>query len=334
MSQKRELKKLTGLDNLFGEEVEQTLSDSTLPLFQIIFPPSQPRRYFDPVKLKSLADSIKEVGLLEPIVVRKIEEDKYELIAGERRLKACEIAKIEKISVVIIECDEKKARKLRLVENLQREDLNAYEETLGILELLTEELDIAQETVVKLLYDMNNETKGNSNHNVMVSEEGQIIQDVFSKLGKITWQSFVANRLPLLKLHLDIQTALQKGNIEYTKAKEVNRIKNDDERQKVLSKAIAESLSLSEIRVLVANILQQQSKSKPPSHNQEQKEKADKIYKALRKSKIWNDDKKLKEINKLFEQIEALLEEEKKEDTSLQSDSLVADNSLEKVLDG
>jgi ParB family chromosome partitioning protein len=334
MSQKRELKKLTGLDNLFGEEVEQTLSDSTLPLFQIILPPSQPRRYFDPVKLKSLADSIKEVGLLEPIVVRKIEEDKYELIAGERRLKACEIAKIEKISVVIIECDEKKARKLRLVENLQREDLNAYEETLGILELLTEELDIAQETVVKLLYDMNNETKGNSNHNVMVSEEGQIIQDVFSKLGKITWQSFVANRLPLLKLHLDIQTALQKGNIEYTKAKEVNRIKNDDERQKVLSKAIAESLSLSEIRVLVANILQQQSKSKPPSHNQEQKEKADKIYKALRKSKIWNDDKKLKEINKLFEQIEALLEEEKKEDTSLQSDSLVADNSLEKVLDG
>jgi ParB family chromosome partitioning protein len=334
MSQKRELKKLTGLDNLFGEEVEQTLSDSTLPLFQIILPPSQPRRYFDPVKLKSLADSIKEVGLLEPIVVRKIEEDKYELIAGERRLKACEIAKIEKISVVIIECDEKKARKLRLVENLQREDLNAYEETLGILELLTEELDIDQETVVKLLYDMNNETKGNSNHNVMVSEEGQIIQDVFSKLGKITWQSFVANRLPLLKLHLDIQTALQKGNIEYTKAKEVNRIKNDDERQKVLSKAIAESLSLSEIRVLVANILQQQSKSKPPSYNQEQKEKADKIYKALRKSKIWNDDKKLKEINKLFEQIEALLEEEKKEDTSLQSDSLVADNSLEKVLDG
>jgi len=334
MSQKRELEKLTGLDNLFGDEEEQSSSDYTLPLSQIILPPSQPRRYFDPVKLKSLADSIKEVGLLEPIVVRKIEEDKYELIAGERRLKACEIAKLEKISVVIIECDEKKARKLRLVENLQREDLNAYEETIGILELLAEELDINQETVVKLLYDMNNETKGNSNHNVMVSEEGQIIQDVFSKLGKITWQSFVANRLPLLKLHLDIQTALQKGNIEYTKAKEVNRIKNDDERQKVLSKAIAESLSLSEIRVLVANILQQQSESKPPSHNQEQKEKADKIYKALRKSKIWNDDKKLKKINKLFEQIEALLEEEKKEDTSLQSDSLVADNSLEKALDG
>ena len=333
MTQKRELEKLTGLDNLFGDEEEQSLSDSTLPLSQIILPPSQPRRYFDPAKLKSLADSIKEVGLLEPIVVRQIEKDKYELIAGQRRLKACEIAKIEKISVVILECDEKKARKLRLVENLQREDLNAYEETIGILELLAEELNIDQETVVKLLYDMNNQTKGNSNHNVMVSDEGRIIQDIFSKLGKITWQSFVANRLPLLKLHLDIQTALQKGDIEYTKAKEVNRIKNDTERQQVLNKAIAESLSLSEIRTLVTNILQHQSKSKPPSHNQEQKEKADKIYKALRKSKIWNDDKKLKKINKLFDQIEALLKEENKDDVSFQSDSLVAENSLEKVLD-
>ena len=159
-------------------------------------------------------------------------------------------------------------------------------------------------------------------NNVMVSEEGRIIQDVFRELGKITWQSFVANCLPLLKLHLDIQTALQKGEIEYTKAKEINRIKNDDERQEVLNKAIAESLSLSEIRILVGNILQQQSESKPSSHNQEQKEKADKIYKALRKSKIWNDEKKLKKINKLFAQIEALLEEENKDDPSLQQGSL------------
>ncbi len=109
---------------------------------------------------------------------------------------------------------------------------------------------------------MNNESKGNSNHKVMVSEEGRIIQDVFSKLGKITCQSFVANHLPLLKLHLDIQTVLQKGEIEYTKAKEINRIKNDDERQKVLNKAIAEGLSLSEIRIIVENILQQQLESK------------------------------------------------------------------------
>ncbi|MCC5635482.1 ParB/RepB/Spo0J family partition protein [Nostoc sp. CHAB 5844] len=315
MSQKRELEKLTGLDNLFGDEEEQSLSDSTLPLSQIILPPSQPRRYFDPVKLKSLADSIKEVGLLEPIVVRKNEEDKYELIAGERRLKACEIAGVEEISVTIIECNEKKARKLRLVENLQREDLNAYEETIGILELLAEELDIDQEAVVSLLYQMNNETKGNSNHNVMVSEEALVIQTIFLQIGKISWESFVSNRLPLLKLPQDIQITLEKGQIEYTKAQVIARVKDNEKRQNILKKAIEENLSLSAIKELVGDILQIQSENKPQSPQQQNKERASKIYKSLLKSKIWDDEKKVKKVNRLFDQIEALLEE-KKEDAS------------------
>lgn len=294
MSQKRELEKLTGLDNLFGDEEEQSLSDSTLPLSQIILPPSQPRRYFDPVKLKSLANSIKEVGLLEPIAVRKIEEDKYELIAGERRLKACEIAGLEEISVVILECDEKKARKLRLVENLQREDLNAYEETIGILELLAEELDLDQEAVVSLLYQMNNETKGNSNHNVMVSEEALAIQTIFLQIGKISWESFVSNRLPLLKLPQDIQITLEKGQIEYTKAQVIARIKDNKKRQNILKKAIEENLSLSAIKELVGDILPIQSENKPQSPQQQNKERASKIYKSLLKSKIWDDEKKSK----------------------------------------
>ncbi len=315
MSQKRELEKLTGLDNLFGDEEEQSLSDSTLPLSQIILPPSQPRRYFDPVKLKSLADSIKEVGLLEPIAVRKIEEDKYELIAGERRLKACEIAGVEEISVTIIECNEKKARKLRLVENLQREDLNAYEETIGILELLAEELDIDQEAVVSLLYQMNNETKGNSNHNVMVSEEALVIQTIFLQIGKISWESFVSNRLPLLKLPQDIQITLEKGQIEYTKAQVIARVKDNEKRQNILKKAIEENLSLSAIKELVGDTLQIQSENKPQSPQQQNKERASKIYKSLLKSKIWDDEKKVKKVNRLFDQIEALLEE-KKEDAS------------------
>jgi ParB family chromosome partitioning protein len=305
----------TGLDNLFGDEAEQSLSNSTLLLSQIILPPSQPRRYFDPVKLKSLADSIKEVGLLEPIVVRKIQEDKYELIAGERRLKACEIAGLEEILVVIIECDEKKARKLRLVENLQREDLNAYEETIGILELLAEELNIEQEAVVSLLYQMNNETKGNSNHNVMVSEEAYAIQTIFLQIGKISWESFVSNRLPLLKLPQDIQIILENGQIEYTKAQVIARIKDNEKRQNILKKAIEENLSLSVIKELVGSILQTKSQSKPQSPQQQNKERTSKIYKALIKSKIWDDDKKVKKVNRLFDQIEALLEE-KNEDAS------------------
>jgi len=312
MSQRRELEKLTGLDNLFGDE-EKALSNSTLPLSQIILPPSQPRRYFDPIKLKSLADSIKEVGLLEPIVVRKIKEDQYELVVGERRLKACEIAKLKELPVVIIECDEKKARKLRLVENLQREDLNAYEETIGILELLAEELDIDQERVIAFLYQMNNESKGNSNHNVMVSEEALAIQRIFTQIGKITWESFVSNRLPLLKLPSDIQATLKKGQIEYTKAQVIARIKNNEKRQYFLKKVIEENLSLSAIKELVGDILQTQSENKPQLPQQQNKERAGKIYKSLIKSKIWDDEKKVKKVNRLLDQIEALLTENKED---------------------
>ncbi|RAM49850.1 MAG: chromosome partitioning protein ParB [Hapalosiphonaceae cyanobacterium JJU2] len=323
MSQKRELEKLTGLDNLFGSSEEELSSDSTLPISAIIFPPTQPRRYFDPKKLQSLADSIKQEGLLEPIVVRPIGEPytnslksqnlptQYELIAGERRLKACQLAEITDVPVRIIECDEKTALRIRLVENLQREDLNAFEETMGILDLVKSELEVESNAVVSLLYQMNNEAKGNSNHNVMVSESAQIIQKIFSQIGKISWQSFVSNRLPLLKLPPDIQTVLEGGKIEYTKAQVIARVKDDFKRQDLLDKAIESNLSLSEIKEKVGNILKTQTGEKTlVSRKQEEKDRTDKIYKALRKSKIWDDEKKLKKINKLFSQIQALLEEE------------------------
>ncbi|TBR57065.1 chromosome partitioning protein ParB [Westiellopsis prolifica IICB1] len=322
MSQKRELEKLTGLDNLFGSSEEEFSSDSTLSISAIILPPSQPRRYFDPKKLQSLADSIKQEGLLEPIVVRPIGEPytnslksqnlptQYELIAGERRLKACQLAEITDIPVRIIECDEKTALRIRLVENLQREDLNAFEETMGILDLVKSELEVESNVVVSLLYQMNNEAKGNSNHNVMVSESAQIIQKIFSQIGKISWQSFVTNRLPLLKLPPDIQTVLEEGKIEYTKAQVIARVKDDFKRQDLLDKAIESNLSLSEIKEKVGNILKTQTGEKTlVSRKQEEKDRTDKIYKALRKSKIWEDEKKLKKINKLFSQIQALLEE-------------------------
>ncbi len=345
MSQKRELEKLTGLDNLFGSEEDPPSSDTTLPISAIILPPSQPRRYFDPKKLQSLADSIKQEGLLEPIVVRPVGElyanslksqniptqAAYELIAGERRLKACQLAELTDIPVRIIECDEKTALRIRLVENLQREDLNAFEETMGILDLIKSELEVESHTVVSLLYQMNNEAKGNSNHNVMVSESAQVIQKIFSQLGKISWQSFVANRLPLLKLPPDIQTVLEKGKIEYTKAQVIARVKDDFKRQDLLDKAIESNLSLSEIKEEVGNILQTQDEKKPLSRKQEEKDKTDRIYKALRKSKIWDDEKKLKKINKLFAQIQALLEEENTD--SLPESNLVASNTSEKELE-
>ncbi|NMF65939.1 chromosome partitioning protein ParB (plasmid) [Brasilonema octagenarum UFV-E1] len=300
------------LDDLLGSSATQEESTkkntTTLPIDSIILPPSQPRRYFDTEALQSLANDIKAQGLLAPIAVRYTSGNTYELMAGERRLRACKIAGLEEIAVNIIDCDEKTATRIRLAENLQREDLNAYEETIGILELLALELDLNQDTVISLLYEMNNETKGNSNHNVMVSDDALTLQDIFSKLSKITWQSFVANRLPLLKLPGDIQSVLAKGELEYTKATTISKIKDLEQRQEVLKQAIEEKLSLSQIKKIVGDTLKASKQEKQETPTRELATRVGKISSLLRKDKTLNEDKKrLNKVNKLIEQLMELL---------------------------
>ncbi|MBD2248020.1 ParB/RepB/Spo0J family partition protein [Nostoc sp. FACHB-888] len=306
----RTLDRLSGLDGLFGNDEDATTQASMFPISQIILPKSQPRRYFDQNKLESLANSIKEVGLLEPIVVRCIRENTYELVAGERRLKACQIAKLENVAVNIIECDNITASRIRLVENLQREDLNVYEETIGILELLAMLLEIDQETVVQHMYQMHHAYNGETGHNVMSNKESLTIQKVFTQLGKITWQSFVSNRLPILNLKDDIKAALAEGKIEYTKALAISKIKDKEKRTEVLRQAIEESLSLSKIKEIVKEIIQQSPKDeKNVSVKKQYQEKTSDIFKLLKKSKVWDDDKKVKQLMKSIGQIEKLLTE-------------------------
>ena len=306
----RTLDRLSGLDGLFGNDEDATTQASMLPVSQIILPKSQPRRYFDQNKLESLANSIKEVGLLEPIVVRCIRENTYELVAGERRLKACQIAKLENVAVNIIECDNTTASRIRLVENLQREDLNVYEETIGILELLAMLLEIDQETVVQHMYQMHHAYNGETGHNVMSNKESLTIQKVFTQLGEITWQSFVSNRLPILNLKDDIKAVLAEGKLEYTKALAISKIKDKEKRTEVLRQAIEESLSLSKIKEIVKEILQQSPKDeKNVSVKKQYQEKTSYIFKLLKKSKVWDDDKKVKQLMKSIGQIEKLLTE-------------------------
>jgi ParB family chromosome partitioning protein len=305
----RTLERMSGLDDLFGETSANLTPTSTLPIEQIVLSPSQPRRYFDPEKLESLANSIKEVGLLEPLVVRPIGNDIYELIAGERRLRACKIALLENVAVNIIECDETAAKRIRLVENLQREDLNVYEETIGILELLTTLLSTELESVVQLLYQMNHAHKGNADQNVLVSDESLTIQELFSKLGKITWLSFVTTRLPLLKLKEDIKEVLSKGELEYTKALAISKIKDDKQRAIVLKRAIDEKLSLSKIKELVEKALPKtpNKKENPPPSKKEVSSRLNRLNKAVKDSDIWEKPKELKELVKALTQIEKLL---------------------------
>lgn len=124
-----------GLDSLFSANSEETLSTEVM-LSQIEPNRDQPRKDFDEQALNELAESIKEHGLLQPILVRSKPSGGYEIIAGERRWRASRIAGLRTVPVVIKEMDEKEAAEVALIENLQREDLNPVEEAMGYRSLM------------------------------------------------------------------------------------------------------------------------------------------------------------------------------------------------------
>jgi ParB family chromosome partitioning protein len=116
---------------------------------EALVPSPQPRRRFE--NLEALAESIREKGVLQPLLVRPLGDGRYAIVAGERRYRAAKMAGLAEVPVRVLDLSEKEARLLALVENLQREDLNPYEETLGVLDLLSEELGKTREEVVGLL---------------------------------------------------------------------------------------------------------------------------------------------------------------------------------------
>ena len=119
-----------------------------LDVNEITSSPYQPRRQFDPKGMKELADSISQSGLLQPITVRRREGGFYQIIAGERRWRACRMAGLVEVPVRVIEADDRRVAELALVENLQREDLNPIEEALGYKSLI-EEYGLTQEEASK-----------------------------------------------------------------------------------------------------------------------------------------------------------------------------------------
>ncbi|MBF2013865.1 MAG: ParB/RepB/Spo0J family partition protein [Rivularia sp. T60_A2020_040] len=150
-------------------------ADSTqnVPLKQIHIAPTQPRRYFDPKALSELAESIKQHGILQPLLVRPRAKTGYELVAGERRYRAAKECGLKDVPVVIRELSNEAAFQLALIENLQREDLNPVEETEGILHLLAIRLGRAVEEIPPLLRRLQHERKeaAKSDNNAIVTEE-------------------------------------------------------------------------------------------------------------------------------------------------------------------
>lgn len=144
-----------GLDALFSmpvEEEEKLKEDDTLKNLKIIeVEPNreQPRKRFDEDSLKDLADSIERYGVIQPIVVTP-KEGYYAIVAGERRWRAAKIAGLVEIPAIIREYDERKNKEIALIENIQREDLNAYEKASGIKALM-EDYNLTQEEIAKVL---------------------------------------------------------------------------------------------------------------------------------------------------------------------------------------
>lgn len=139
-----------GLDALYSENDTTSLQSHNLKLTEIFPNKSQPRRDFDDNALETLAESIKQHGVLQPILVRPLTSGGYQIVAGERRWRASRLAGLDEIPVYIRELDDRQTAQLALVENLQREDLNPVEEALGYKALM-DETGATQEDVSKIV---------------------------------------------------------------------------------------------------------------------------------------------------------------------------------------
>ncbi len=147
---KRLGKGLEALIDTGPESIDKTTGITTIKVDMIAPNRYQPRKKFDPEKLKELADSLKESGIIQPIIVTKKDETKYELIAGERRLEASKLAGLEEVPVIIRSVSAKEQLQFAIIENVQREDLNAIEEAQAYAKL-SEEFGLKHAQIAELV---------------------------------------------------------------------------------------------------------------------------------------------------------------------------------------
>ncbi len=311
------------IDNLINMDKES--SNPTFIDINLIVVASQHRKYFDEEKLNALATNIKDNGIFTPIIVRphKTETDKYELISGERRLLAAKIAELSTIPAIVKECDDTTAKNIQLWENLNREDLNAWEETRAIMDILMSILDMEQSEVITLLNQIANARTSDDKtyNNVIVNPKVKLVLDFFAQTS-ITCESYTMNRVPLLSLPSDVTEYLATGKIEYTKLLVIKRIDNAFVREEVLERTYDEKLSLTQVKEIVASI-QATSVKKKPAKEPTIIDRYDGIKQRLRKVHKSMSPKNQKEISKIITQFENAIA--KIEDEALSVDGSVAE---------
>lgn len=203
---------------IFIQKEENKLIE--IPIVNIVPNKSQPRKIFKEEELTSLAKSIISNGILQPLTVRRIGSNEFELIAGERRLRASIMAGLKKVPCIIIRCDDRQSAIFALIENLQRSDLNMFEEARAIKQIMIK-CNLTQDRVAK-------------------------------QLGKK--QSTIANKLRLLRLEDEEQEIILKNNLTERHARVLIKL-NGEKRKTALERVVTSSLNVSQTEDLVESIL-------------------------------------------------------------------------------
>lgn len=199
-----------------------------LPIGQIRPNPSQPRKVFDPEGLRELSQSIEQYGILQPLTVRRMANG-YELVAGERRLRAARLAGLTEVPCLLLSVDDEQSGMVALVENLQRRDLDYIEEAEGLARLMH-------------LYGLNQEQAA-------------------MKVGKS--QSAVANKLRLLRHSTEILTKLREYRLSERHARALLRLPSEEERLEVIEIIVRQELNVAKTEAFIDAYLERQ-KAQPP----------------------------------------------------------------------
>lgn len=285
-----------GIEGLHPTEIER----ATIPITSILFNDKQPRKHIDDASLASLTDSVKQHGVVEPVLVRP-RGQQYELIAGERRTRAAIASGLTEIPAVILELNEVQALEISVIENLQREDLNPLEETDAILNLIAIRLNMDIPSVIEGIRALYDEARGRSGNINISSEVREQVQEVFKMVGRFSPSSFYTNRLPLLQLPIDLLKEVRNGSLAYSKALKLARVKDERARQKLLQKVLQENLTGLEIEQEI-RVLQKQ-----PMQPHEQT--LARIRRQLSQRNLSRlGVEKREKVNELIRQLEALLE--------------------------
>lgn len=203
---------------------------TTLPLQRIEPNPNQPRKRFDEVELQALADSIAQHGLLQPLAVRDMGNGYYQIIAGERRWRACRLAGLSEVPVTVVEADDRTVMELALVENLQREDLNPMEEAEGYRVLL-EEYSLTQEQAAQ-------------------------------QVGKS--RSAVANALRLLTLSDEVRALVENGELTAGHARALLTLPNGRLQKAAAQKILALRLSVRQAEAMCKRMAAEEKPKEEP----------------------------------------------------------------------